>query len=452
MGLASFWLAQAGKLALIDIITFGHDPADDQRTKRVKSVTLLVVVGAMAITTSNLLFGVERSPIHRTLDLIALTLMGAAIIGMAITRRLEPGWWIFVPGFMIIQVLVIILIGGVEGDFATFFLIPAAAVVVLGPERSMPWFWFCFVAMLAVPLADSLLAGSSLPMNATANNPQGTVGVDSIPFSEAIPMALATFFGYYLIRTGYQQLEQAKDVIEVQKVELEEAHARSEGLLANMLPKSIAERLKVDPTATIADDFDQVTVMFADIVGFTPLAAQLSAHDTVVILNRIFTEYDGLAAHYGLEKIKTIGDAYMVAGGLPRQRTDHAEAIAWLAIDILQATRRLRQELDVDLHLRVGISSGPAVAGVIGTQKLFYDVWGDTVNTASRMESHGVQDRIQVTEPCYLLLSHMFKFRDAGVIAVRGKGSVHVYHLEGPLEPQNKPRDIVGGSDERPDG
>ncbi len=208
------------------------------------------------------------------------------------------------------------------------------------------------------------------------------------------------------------------------------AQEQSDRLLLNILPEAIAERLKQDEH-TIADSFEEVTVLFADLVGFTQLSSNISPHDLVEQLNKIFSTFDRLAQRLGLEKIKTIGDAYMVVGGLPTPRADHAEAIAQMALDMQQEINRFKRDNGEPFHIRIGISCGPVVAGVIGLNKFIYDLWGDTVNTASRMESHGVPDRIQVTSATYERLRHKFIFEKRGTIQVKGKGEMVTYFLQG---------------------
>jgi class 3 adenylate cyclase len=212
---------------------------------------------------------------------------------------------------------------------------------------------------------------------------------------------------------------------------LDHEHARSDRLLRNVLPDRIAERLKDGPIA-VADRFDHVTVLFADIVGFTALSATLAPERVVELLNRLFTRFDELAARHRVEKIKTIGDAYMVVAGLPDPRTDHAEAAAEMALDLRAAIAELSRATGHALQLRIGLCSGPAVAGVIGIQKFAYDLWGDTVNTAARMESHGAPGEIQVTESTYRLLRERFAFEDRGLIDVKGKGPMRTWFLQGP--------------------
>lgn len=212
--------------------------------------------------------------------------------------------------------------------------------------------------------------------------------------------------------------------------QLEIEQQKSERLLLNILPQPIADRLKREP-GTIADSFEDVTVLFADIAGFTKLSSRVSATELVKLLNEIFSSFDWLAVQHGLEKIKTIGDAYMVVGGLPAPRADHAEAIANMALDMQQAIARFNEKHGETFSVRMGINSGSVVAGVIGTKKFIYDLWGDTVNIASRMESHGVPGEIQVTEATYELLREKYWLEKRGVIEVKGKGEMMAYLLKG---------------------
>ena len=181
----------------------------------------------------------------------------------------------------------------------------------------------------------------------------------------------------------------------------------------------------------IADGFANVTVLFADIVDFTPLAQSLTPAEVVELLDRVFALWDGLVARHGLEKIKTIGDAYMVAGGLPSPRQDHAEAIADLALEMEAEVERCAADRGLLLRVRIGIDMGPVVAGVIGRAKFIYDLWGDTVNTASRIESHGVADAVNVTPEVHRRLQDRFSFDYGGVIDLKGKGPSEVYFLRG---------------------
>ncbi len=211
---------------------------------------------------------------------------------------------------------------------------------------------------------------------------------------------------------------------------LRQQQEQTERLLLNILPEPIADQLK-QQTSTIAENFAEVSVMFADIVGFTQIASSLSPNDLISLLNQIFSAFDRLSEKHGLEKIKTVGDAYMVVGGLPTRRADHAEAIAEMALDIQSAIAQFRDETGKDFNIRIGINTGPVVAGVIGIKKFSYDLWGDTVNIASRMESHGVAGQIQVTAATYERLQEQYLFYNRGAIQVKGKGEMNTYFLIG---------------------
>ncbi|HEY9833273.1 MAG TPA: adenylate/guanylate cyclase domain-containing protein [Stenomitos sp.] len=232
----------------------------------------------------------------------------------------------------------------------------------------------------------------------------------------------------------YERLQrsefQGRREIEVAYQKLESERKRTERLLLNILPQPIAERLKQEEQ-TIADQFPEATVLFADVVGFTQLSSEISAAELVVLLNRLFSMFDQLAEQHGVEKIKTIGDAYMVVAGLPTPRSDHAQAIANLALDMQQAVAHFNVELNQSLSIRIGINTGPVVAGVIGLKRFIYDLWGDTVNIASRMESQGIAGVIQVSEATYECLKQQYLFQKRGIIQIKGKGEMTTYLLTG---------------------
>lgn len=205
---------------------------------------------------------------------------------------------------------------------------------------------------------------------------------------------------------------------------------KSERLLLNILPEPIAERLKQGQT-TIADRFDEVTVLFADIVGFTETWSNRAPTELVSLLNDVFSTFDRLAEQHGLEKIKTIGDSYMAVAGLPRPRPDHAEAVAEMALAMQKEVSRFHMRADEPLQIRIGIDTGPVVAGVIGERKFSYDLWGDTVNTANRMQTHGLPGRIQVTAATRQRLQGKYLFEERGLIDVKSKGGMVTYFLTG---------------------
>lgn len=220
--------------------------------------------------------------------------------------------------------------------------------------------------------------------------------------------------------------------VEIRRTEqlLQHEYRRSQELLENILPTSVAERLK-DGDSGVADSTSEATLLFADLVGFTKLAGELPPQELVDLLNQVFSRFDRIAERHGLEKIKTIGDEYMLAGGLPLPRPDHAQAVAGAALDMVATIQSMNERSEHRLELRVGIHTGEVIAGVIGSRKFSYDVWGDTVNTASRMQSQGLPGHIQVTEATASRLQAGFELKRRGTIRVRGKGRMPTWFLIG---------------------
>jgi adenylate cyclase len=287
------------------------------------------------------------------------------------------------------------------------FLAPTGALVFDQPRRA----WGGFVAFAA-------LLGASIPL-------APLVRTDPVAMPDAVVLAFTalniagvTVIAFVLLIMFSRQRD--------------DAQRRVEDLLLNMLPAEVAQRLQEQPEP-IADHYEHVSVLFADVVDFTPLASGLPPNRVVDLLDRLFTEFDDLVDRYSLEKIKTIGDAYMVAAGVPRARPDHAQALAAAALGMRErASRHLREDDGRSLQVRIGINSGPVVAGVIGQRRLLFDLWGDTVNTASRMESHGAPGQIRITRTTWELIRDDFVCERFGTVEVKGKGPVEVWNLLGP--------------------
>ncbi len=212
---------------------------------------------------------------------------------------------------------------------------------------------------------------------------------------------------------------------------MEVEYDRSEALLANILPAEVAEKLKDPAHGTIADGYDDASILFADIAGFTKRASEIPPTELVRFLDRLYTTFDRLVDRHGLEKIKTTGDSYMVVSGVPTARADHVEAIAALALDMSRAVADLRDPKGDPVPLRMGIAAGPVVAGVVGARRFFYDVWGDAVNVASRMESTDPEGRIQVPQDVYERLRHAFVLEERGEVDIKGKGTMRTWYLVG---------------------
>ena len=253
-------------------------------------------------------------------------------------------------------------------------------------------------------------------------------GQSALPswFSSAMIALNVTVGGAVVFLLLAQFVRQREEALAALQVEQD----RAETLLLNILPRSIAERLKAD-SATIADQFAAASILFADVVDFTPLSDSLQPAEVVGLLDHLFTHFDLLAERYGVEKIKTIGDAYMVAAGVPTPRADHARVMALMALDMRDAMRSDDAVGHLGLELRIGINSGPVVAGVIGRKRFLYDLWGDAVNMASRMESQGTPGEIQVTQATYELLRDEFELEPRGTVSIKGKGDVETWYLVG---------------------
>jgi len=310
---------------------------------------------------------------------------------------------------LVAPALGMVMLGGLHESSSVILwslLAPLGAVAFGRPSRAWPWF-AAFVATIVLALALSEVVrpnGADLP-NAFVRT------------FDVLNIVVVSFVAMLLLVTFAQGRDAAQE--------------RVEALLLNVLPAEIAQRLQSDPNS-IADHFDDASILFADVVDFTPLANRLDAREVVGLLDRLFTSFDELVDRYEVEKIKTIGDCYMVAAGVPTQRLDHAHALAGLALEMRECAKTcLPDDADHDLRLRIGISSGPVVAGVIGRRRFLYDLWGDTVNMASRMESHGTPDEIQITRSTWQLVRDDFVTEPLGLVDVKGKGEVETWRLVG---------------------
>ncbi len=337
--------------------------------------------------------------------------LSAAIVSVVLLALLglRHRWFIGIVNAALFFVLVEVLSGTVidgglvPSDIVILFglLSVVGALIALSIKAAFGWF-LAFVGTLVLAV---VLPNRIEPLHDVTGSDSGIVGV-------VVGVTIFIFAGMaYFVRQRNR------------------FQAESDDLLRNILPDQIAGRLKTDRTM-IADDYESASVLFADIADFTPMSAGMTPTELVGLLNTIFTNFDAFVHELGLEKIKTVGDAYMVAAGVPAARTDHAHAIADLALrfrDHVAANRFDGQKIE----LRIGINSGPIVAGVVGTYKFAYDLWGDVVNTASRMESGGVPGAIQITDATFELISDAFVCEPRGVISVKGKGEMNTHFLVG---------------------
>ena len=301
-------------------------------------------------------------------------------------------------------------LGGIANSTGViFFALIAPFSMITQPRRQ-------FLTWLIATMALAVLTVALQPFLRSSNNVPhlwSTIfwGVNLVNFSVIL---------YWNLRSLLHQRDMALEMLQAEQV-------KSENLLLNILPSEIAQVLK-NENRTIADHIEQASVLFADVVNFTPMSASMTPTELVELLNEVYSCFDALVEKYDLEKIKTIGDCYMVAAGVPRRRADHAIVITRLALDIRDYVSK-HEFRGHRLQFRIGINSGSVVAGVIGRRKFAYDLWGDTVNTASRMESHGSGGLIQITASTYNLIKHDFRCEPRGKVNVKGKGEVDVWYV-----------------------
>ncbi|BBX70392.1 adenylate/guanylate cyclase domain-containing protein [Mycolicibacterium psychrotolerans] len=295
-----------------------------------------------------------------------------------------------------------------------YFLVSASLVVlVLGVER---------IALAAVIAAIGVVLMIALELTVPNDRGIGPPWMLTVGFISSVVSSVVMIFAtlWYTLR----ETERAERAMEAE-------YERSERLLANILPETIADRLKDPARSVIADKYDDASILFADIAGYTKRASDTAPAELVRFLDRLYTDLDALVDRHGLEKVKTSGDSYMVVSGVPTPRSDHLEALAALALDMADAVSGLTDRQGRAVPLRIGMACGPVVAGVVGAKKFFYDVWGDAVNVASRMETTDVEGRIQVPDDVYQRLRERFVLEERGYVEVKGKGPMHTWYLVG---------------------
>jgi adenylate cyclase len=397
------------RLALV-----GADPRDDEDLRARKALLVLISVLILPISIIWGAVYIVFTPAGLVAFLYFVVLLGAIAV-FSRTRDFHMLLRVGQVDILLAPTLSMIPTGGFTASGAVGLwgiLAPLAALVFSDVKSAVRWYVAFVVVFLGCGIAGEIVGplGDAIPdWFATTMLAMNIVVGGAIVFT-----LLAVFAKQRSEALGALRIEQAK----------------SENLLLNILPRSIADRLKAE-TQPIADHIGEASILFADVVDFTPWSERLAPGDVVGHLDRLFSHFDDLAERYGVEKIKTIGDCYMVAAGVPTPRPDHARALALMALDMLddEGVAELR------LELRIGINSGPVVAGVIGRKRFLYDLWGDAVNTASRMESHGAPGRIQITRSTYELLAEEFECEPRGTIAVKGKGEIEAWYLLGPRDP-----------------
>jgi adenylate cyclase len=349
----------------------------------------------------------------------------ASLVHFLKTRKFEIFRFVQLSLFLFVPFVMQWSIGNAvtaSGVMLWALLAPIGALVVSGWKESVPWF-FAYIIMTVVSGSFDYYLGS-----------EGNSGVSmkTIGFFFALNFAAMSSIMYFLMRHFVVEMDKIRSQLDQQHQLLAEEQKKSERVLLNVLPSTIAQRLK-DHQGLIADGHADVTVMFADLVNFTQLTESLSPEQMVGLLNTIFSGFDELCEKYGVEKIKTIGDAYMVVGGLNRSKTDYTRDIADLSLEMRKYVTENPSLARYKLGIHTGIATGPVVAGVIGTKRFIYDLWGDTVNIASRLTDEAVQDVIQVDKTAYNRIRHEYVFEPPATIHVKGKGEMIMYRLTASL-------------------
>jgi adenylate cyclase len=391
---------------------------EDSHDERLRHGTL--IFASVLITLISLIWVVTYLaygyPMSAAIPAVYQLITVVGLIVLARTRRFGVFRTTQLLAFLVLPALLQASLGGFVASSAMILwavFTPLAALALLGLRRSVVWFVAFLAELVVFALLDPRLSQDPAAL------PAGFVITFFVLNIMGLSLSAYVMLGYFV-----EQRERAHRALEAER-------ERSERLLLNVLPGPIAERLKFG-TGVIADHYDTVSVLFADLVGFTERSLGMAAEELVDLLDQIFSAFDRLADAERVEKIKTIGDAYMVAGGLPEPRPDHLDAVARMALAMRDEVAAIAERTGLGwLAVRIGIDTGPVVAGVIGRRKFIYDLWGDTVNTASRMESHGLPGEIQVTDRVAAALGDGFALRPRGPSDVKGKGSMTTFLLDG---------------------
>ena len=393
------------------------DDSNDTRLQKTLLVLSSLMMASLAVVWG-FIYAAFGEYLAGAIPLFYSILSFLSIISFARTRRYQFFRFSQLLLSLLLPFFLMIALGGFINSSAVVLWslsCPLGALVFAERRQAIKW----FLTFLALVILGAILEPFG---QRTSNLPpimRTIFFVMNIGCTSTVAFVLLQYF--------VSQKDTTLELLHVEQV-------KSEHLLLNILPKEIADILK-NESRTIADQYDQVSVLFADIVNFTPMSALMTPVELVELLNDIFTYFDMLVEKYRLEKIKTIGDCYMVAAGIPQSRPDHAHILTQMAIEVRDHFAQ-HQFQSRHFAFRIGINSGSVVAGVIGHMKFAYDLWGDAVNTASRMESHGVGGQIQITRATYELIKNDFVCEPRGVINVKGKGEMEVWHVKGTIEPR----------------
>ena len=391
---------------LLDRLFGLEDESTDDDDLRLRNRVAVVAGYILIVAALQLPLLAQGHPLGWIIAATMPVVSAANLFLLARTHRFDRYVTVLVAMVLGFAAVIEVSLGGLGGSSAAIvfaFLGPVFALLALGPRRATAWFVAFLAVVIGVILIDPVVSSRIAP--------------------QPYPLRLIWYAANLFVPLGITFA-----LLRYTDVRRRRAEARSEELLTNAIPAAIATRLKRGE-GRIAESYADTTVLFADLAGFTPWARDTDPARVVGFLDGLFTRFDELAAESGVEKIKTIGDAYMAVAGAPEPRSDHADAMMWLAFGMLTALAEARERFDVPLELRIGLASGPVVGGVIGNRRILFDLWGDTVNTAARMQSSGIPGRIQVASSTRDLLGDGWSFEEREPVDVKGLGPMTTYLL-----------------------
>ncbi|MGR1579921.1 adenylate/guanylate cyclase domain-containing protein [Thalassobius sp. S69A] len=410
---------------LSDLITLGQVPHDPVHLRDLKAMSVVVVLATFCVSLSYFLVP-ERSDFLKIFDGVIIGVELLSLLAFWRLRSVEALFRIFVPAYLSLMGFFVLLNGTREGDVLAFLVVPCAAVVVFGPRRSVPWFWLCLIGVVGLAMLDEILPLVSLESARSAVNPQGYLfhspWKKPLGLVEGIAFAAVTCLLYFLFRSAHRQLRRANMALGREKQQVDR-------LMRAVYPDHVIDRLKEKDAQTIVDHVPQASVLFADLEGFSKLADTQTPAALVRMLDVLFGEFDRLTQAHGAEKIKSLGDGYLAVAGVSQANPDHAAALCQLGAEIVRAVRDFAHREGLDLGVRVGVHSGPVIAGVMGRTRPHYDIWGGTVNLAQRLQATAPRNSVQLSGQTRALAGRALQVEGPRMLTLKGLGEVAIWTL-----------------------
>lgn len=412
---------RSSRAAIRDYVTLGQNPGDPDPMRDQKAMAVITVLGTMAVTIIYFVSSGRSNFLH-VIDGITFVLQVGTIALFWWHRSVARMFYHFVPLYSVITCHNVLLNGTSEGDIMVFVAVPCAALLVFGPVRSVPWCIMSLAVFVMAPLAEPFLPHVQTPFAAGAQNPEGWIyhnpHKSPMRLVEGVSYAVVTFVIYFLLSSLYRQLTLARQLVE-------EERDKADRLMMSVFPRRVAETLKSTAQSRVLENHAQASVVFADLAGFTRFSQGASARQVFDTLERIFAEFDQITAAHQGEKIKSLGDGYLLAVGLDGADPNHALRACQIALAMVERLHHLNP----DLGLRVGIHSGPVVAGVMGRVKPHYDIWGSTVNIAQRLQAGAQTNEIHLSTDTKELLGNALPAFPLKQRELKGIGPTQVWAL-----------------------